>query len=108
MCTSPAIAQLNKSGFPLIIDIFTQVFKVFYLVFSVLGIELTLVWNHISGIYTVGSIGQLIPFVIGLGGLIQVCYDIWKEVRIFSLCFSTYMLIVLAHIEKESQSRCYW
>jgi hypothetical protein len=44
------------------------------LIFSVVGIELTLHWNSISGVYTINSTGQLIPFVIGLLGLLKILY----------------------------------
>ena len=35
---------------------------------SVVGAELTLYWNRVTGIYTMNSTGQPIPFVIGLYG----------------------------------------
>ena len=40
--------------------------------FSILAIELIIRWNSISGVYTIGSTGQVIPFTIGIGGLIKV------------------------------------
>lgn len=53
--------------------------KAFSFVYSVLGIELTLAWNRISDVYTIRSIGQLIPFVIGLSVLLQSIYERIKE-----------------------------
>jgi hypothetical protein len=44
------------------------------LIYSVVGIELTLYWNSINGVYTINTTGQLIPFVIGLLGLLRVLY----------------------------------
>ncbi|KAF2276374.1 uncharacterized protein EI97DRAFT_467079 [Westerdykella ornata] len=43
---------------------------------SILGVELTLVWNSISGVYEIKSPGQLIPLIIGMGTLGQV---LWKK-----------------------------
>jgi hypothetical protein len=41
---------------------------------SILGVELTLVWNSISGVYDISSPGQLIPLAIGIGMLGQVLW----------------------------------
>ncbi|KAF1955588.1 hypothetical protein CC80DRAFT_594309 [Byssothecium circinans] len=41
---------------------------------SVLGVELTLVWNSISGMYDIKSPGQLIPLIIGMGILGHVVW----------------------------------
>jgi hypothetical protein len=49
------------------------------LVYMVLAIELTLVWNSILGVYTIGTVGQLIPFVIGAAGLLKVFYKIFAK-----------------------------
>lgn len=35
----------------------------------ILQLELTLRWNHVRGLDEWGSVGQLIPFVVGVGGL---------------------------------------
>jgi hypothetical protein len=42
------------------------VILVVYYVFSIIGIEMTIYWNHIDGSYDIGSTGQLIPFIIGI------------------------------------------
>ena len=36
----------------------------------IVGIELTLRWNSINGVYTISSTGQAIPFVSGIGVLL--------------------------------------
>ena len=36
-------------------------------------------WNRISGVYVLGQTGQLIPLVIGIGGLIKTFYTINNE-----------------------------
>ncbi|KAK3900969.1 hypothetical protein C8A05DRAFT_35373 [Staphylotrichum tortipilum] len=55
---------------------FSKLYAAFCLVFPILGIELTLKWNSVRGVYGIRSIGQLIPFVTGLAGLIQAIYGI--------------------------------
>lgn len=46
-------------------------------------IELTLVWNNVGGLQSLSSLGQLIPFILGVGGLIKVLWGkaclIWRE-----------------------------
>lgn len=42
-------------------------------------IELTLVWNNVSGLQSLSSLGQLIPFILGVGGLIKV---LWGKARL--------------------------
>ncbi|KAI9818820.1 MAG: hypothetical protein M1827_007641 [Pycnora praestabilis] len=48
----------------------------------VVSIELTLYWNHITGVNDIGSLGQLIPSILGLGGLVKVLWlkakRVWK------------------------------
>jgi hypothetical protein len=50
------------------------------LAYSIIGIEMTLYWNSISGVYTINTTGQLIPFVIGLACLTKVVYEPVKMV----------------------------
>lgn len=42
-------------------------------------IELTLVWNHVAGLQSLSSLGQLIPFILGVGGLIKM---LWGKARL--------------------------
>jgi hypothetical protein len=51
-------------------------------VWSVLGVELTLVWNSVSDVYRVDSTGQLIPIAIGLGGFIPIIYRFGKNWKV--------------------------
>ena len=48
----------------------------FCLALAVLAVELTLKWNFISGINSMNSVGQFIPFTVGVGGLVQVLWAI--------------------------------
>jgi hypothetical protein len=41
---------------------------------AVVAIELTLVWNSVSGVDSMNSVGQLIAFTVGAGGLVQVVW----------------------------------
>lgn len=45
----------------------------------VLGIELSIHWNGIRGIGNVGAPGQLIPAIIGIGGLVKVVWVWWSR-----------------------------
>ncbi|KAF2117100.1 hypothetical protein BDV96DRAFT_644533 [Lophiotrema nucula] len=38
-------------------------------IFLMIQIELTIVWNNITGLGGLGNVGQLVPFIIGVGGL---------------------------------------
>ncbi|RAH59108.1 hypothetical protein BO85DRAFT_261143 [Aspergillus piperis CBS 112811] len=51
------------------------------LIYSILGIELTLYWNSIRGVYSIKTTGQLIPFVIGVTGFIIVLLNILTNFR---------------------------
>lgn len=46
----------------------------------VLSIELTVWWNSITGVNQIGTVGQLVPFVLGVGGLIKVLWS-WLQLR---------------------------
>ncbi|GAB1320952.1 hypothetical protein MFIFM68171_11162 [Madurella fahalii] len=62
------------------------------LVYSILGIELTLHWNGITDVYDVATTGQLIPFTIGLCGLVKIIFTPLLEVRL-SHPYKTYFFI---------------
>lgn len=55
---------------------------------SVLAVELTLVWNHVEGVYTVKSTGQIIPFVAGLGILVRMFWILRDEHKVGCLGLS--------------------
>jgi hypothetical protein len=40
----------------------------------VIGTELTIQWNYINGVQDLSSVGQLIPFCLGVGGLLKVTW----------------------------------
>jgi ABC-type multidrug transport system fused ATPase/permease subunit len=47
-----------------------------FLVYTIIGIELMLVWNEITDINSIASIGQLVPFIAGLIPLCEVILDL--------------------------------
>ncbi|KAK3358162.1 hypothetical protein B0T25DRAFT_580084 [Lasiosphaeria hispida] len=52
----------------------TLPFSLWVLLFGVLSTELSLRWNNISGVYSIDSASQFIPFLFGLGTLIYILY----------------------------------
>jgi len=45
----------------------------------IIATELTIQWNDISGVQDLTSVGQLIPFCLGVGGLIKVIWSAFME-----------------------------
>lgn len=43
------------------------------------GNRVALVWNRIVGLNNVGAVGQLVPTVISIGGLIKVMWALWRD-----------------------------
>jgi hypothetical protein len=48
-------------------------------IWSILAIELMIKWNNITQVHTIQSVGQLIPFVIGVVGFLKLLRDISVE-----------------------------
>ncbi|MCJ1352745.1 MAG: hypothetical protein MMC33_002729 [Icmadophila ericetorum] len=44
-----------------------------------LALELSIYWNHISGISSMNAVGQLVPLILGVGGLVKVLWSFAKE-----------------------------
>ena len=77
---------------PLLWHTTTFASSLFFIIWSVLAIELTLTWNDTQGIYNISSTGQLIPFIVGLAGLLKTLFAlflvVWKKARnLFMLVF---------------------
>jgi hypothetical protein len=47
-----------------------SLFAPFWMIWSLIAIELTLFWNGVTGIYDIDSTGQLIPFITGILSLV--------------------------------------
>ncbi|MCJ1279657.1 hypothetical protein MMC21_007481 [Puttea exsequens] len=45
----------------------------------ILGIELAIRWNHITSMGNIGAVGQLIPAIIGVGGMTRVGWVRWTK-----------------------------
>ena len=45
-----------------------------FIALLIVQIEMTLVWNKVDGLQSLSSLGQLIPFTLGVGGLIKVLW----------------------------------
>lgn len=50
------------------------------LVLFIIGVELMIKWNHIQGVNDIGSTGQLLPLIIGVGGTFRVVYRLFSKV----------------------------
>ncbi|CAF9941050.1 MAG: hypothetical protein HETSPECPRED_002856 [Heterodermia speciosa] len=48
-------------------------------ILSILAIELTLKWNKVRGVYSITSTGQYAPLIIGVGGVISVCWSLMRQ-----------------------------
>lgn len=48
-----------------------------FLVLLIVQVETTIRWNHIGGLKTLNSLGQLIPFILGMRCLLKV---VWVKV----------------------------
>jgi hypothetical protein len=62
------------------------------ILWSIIAIEATLGWNAVTEIYIITSTGQLIPFIVGIAGIVRVTFllisrwqvkvsDIWQRKR---------------------------
>ncbi|KAF2499626.1 hypothetical protein BU16DRAFT_278437 [Lophium mytilinum] len=50
-------------------------------IFTIMPAELTIKWNKVRGVNRIDSVSQLVPFVLGLGQLLDVLYRIAKKVN---------------------------
>ena len=64
-----------------IVNILGRTIHFTIMAFLVTGIELMLKWNKISAVYDFKSVGQLLPFVIGLFGVLKVLADFWDKYK---------------------------
>lgn len=47
----------------------------------IISVECSLRWNQVSGVGDLDSVGQLIPFVVGIGTLLQIFKNIYLQAR---------------------------
>ncbi|KAG8532845.1 uncharacterized protein KY384_002723 [Bacidia gigantensis] len=51
--------------------------QLLFIAVLIVQVEMTLVWNNVTGLNSLSSLGQLIPFILGVGGLGKV---LWAKV----------------------------
>lgn len=68
--------QLSQMPFTVTAGIWTLMAaeNLLVIIILIVQVELTISWNNISGLQSLATLGQLIPFVLGVGGLIKVVY----------------------------------
>lgn len=49
------------------------------IIWTIIAVELTLLWNNINGVYSLNSTGQLIPLIIGVAGLLSFLHGMTVE-----------------------------
>ena len=61
--------------------VFSAVHHLLLIIILIVQVELTIVWNHIHGLNSLTSLGQLIAFILGVGGLLKVLWGKWRLVK---------------------------
>lgn len=67
-------------------------------VWTIVSVELTLIWNNVEGVYSVQSTGQLIPFIIGLTGFVGLLHGLSVQ---RSAVYTTDVLMSLLDVEPK-------
>lgn len=49
------------------------------LILFIVSVEMMVRWNHIQGVNSLGSTGQLLPLIIGVGGMFRVIHNLLVE-----------------------------
>ena len=52
----------------------------FYVAALILQVELTISWNHIAGLQDLATVGQSVPLIVGVGGLLLVLLKKWQQI----------------------------
>ena len=69
---------------------------------SVVGTELVLKWNHVSGVYDISSTGQIIPLVVGFGIIANV---VWRFIKGNKVRFSGSVGTYAKHLSDRNRRR---
>ncbi|KAA8893584.1 hypothetical protein FN846DRAFT_978281 [Sphaerosporella brunnea] len=82
--TERAVREEQPVSSPRTRNIVRNIFRIAVLIpallvvgFFILMVELMIEWNHITGVGTFGSVGQLIPLLMGIGNVFSVVLD-WE------------------------------
>ena len=62
--------------------IISAIYHLMIIIILIVQVELTIVWNHIGGLNSLTSLGQLIAFILGVGGLLKVLWGKWRLLRL--------------------------
>lgn len=57
-----------------LLETFTELYVA---VVITIGIEVTIMWNDIRGVYSVNTTGQLIPLLYGINAVLRIIYTFW-------------------------------
>ncbi|KAF8533376.1 hypothetical protein BDD12DRAFT_496123 [Trichophaea hybrida] len=71
--------------------------------FYIASVEMMILWNHVTGVDTVmGNMGQMIPFLIGIGSMIAVILE-WGSIKEKTVATQT-VLEEEIHVENAADS----
>lgn len=85
---------------------FVAVKNLLLIVLLIIQIELTIAWNHIFGLNQLTSLGQLIPFILGVGGLIKILWSKWRLIK--AGCREDTLLLPLSEYEAAMVTYLEW
>lgn len=80
-------AQLSQIPLTIIPKVWTfmAIENLLIIIALIVQVELTITWNHIRGLQNLNTLGQLIPFILGVGGLLKVLWGkgcmVWKGIK---------------------------
>ena len=57
---------------------FPAIKSLIVIIVLIIQVELTIAWNHVSGLSSLTTLGQLIPFILGVGGLLKILWAKWR------------------------------
>lgn len=76
---------LEEADLPLSSSFREVIIGILVSIYSAIAVELTLYWNGVRDVNTVKTVGQLLPFVIGLVGLTKCLYKATRGVRVIAV-----------------------
>lgn len=75
--------ELQNQSFDSLIFVISMCSAMIQLAIGVSSMELTIKWNKIEGVHSLGSASQLIPFIIALGQFVNVAYLVLRKQGVF-------------------------
>ncbi|PQE12958.1 Beta-ketoacyl synthase protein [Rutstroemia sp. NJR-2017a BBW] len=74
LSTKPSRSSLDNSRSNSLLQYIRSAALILFVTIVVIAVEASITWNHISGVGSLDSAGQLIPFFVGLGAILRVFY----------------------------------